>query len=291
MAKLARLIGVPASSPFISAAASRHVRWVSISCVSRPDRTPLPPRARSPRIPDVACPTTGCSRNWSGHQGSLSKPNSAIADWKVPSSGDPVGITSTYSSTWPGIGQGTGKSTDELIQDGTEQDASCSNILHGTCQGFGHTYYFWFEMFPDESQLEVTNIGVTAGNSVETSATYSYSTHHATFAICNLSKNICGTAVQTSPGPPAGTAEWIMERTTVGGKLPYLADYGTLSVSKAKACDNSNSSCHTISGLGNAFRWTMLTCNQQTIMSETSGLAGGNAFTATWESKGDNDVC
>ena len=146
-------------------------------------------------------------------------------------------------------------------------------------------------MFPDESQLEVTNIGVTAGNSVETSATYSYSTHHATFAICNLSKNICGTAVQTSPGPPAGTAEWIMERTTVGGKLPYLADYGTLSVSKAKACDNSNSSCHTISGLGNAFRWTMLTCNQQTIMSETSGLSGGNAFTATWQSKGDNDVC
>lgn len=90
---------------------------------------------------------------------------------------------------------------------------------------------------------------------------------------------------------PAGTAEWIMERTTVGGKLPYLADYDTLSVSKAKACDNSNSSCHTISGLGNAFRWTMLTCNQQTIMSETSGLSGGNAFTATWENKGDNDVC
>lgn len=197
----------------VAKAQQRHARWLStFTCRSHPGR-------RHPVKP-AASTANAASTNWSGYVAEVNAPIDARATWTVPE----VFSTSVlgYSSIWPGVGGYTDVGAGELIQDGTEQDSWCDS---GGC---GVDSYFWFEVYPDEPEQEVTNMTATPDDSVTADAAWDPSVG-AEFTLCNWTTNICGTASQ-SAGAPGPSAEWIVERPTIDGDLPPLAKFGTVSL-------------------------------------------------------------
>jgi hypothetical protein len=291
ISQLARDLNVPVTSPLVAVPASRKVRWISIECRARPDHTPMEVAPSSTGTCQVYAPN---SCNWSGWQGtdpaSLSSEPVIQSYMTVPPEAPGTGLPSnnTYSSFWPGLGSGTSKTTDELIQDGIEYDLICQYI-GGVCY-HNNIYYFWFEMYPDESEQEVTNFYPNPGDSTEALAYYNPSAKSGDFELCDWTQNICGVAGQASPGPPNSKAEWIAERPDVG-YLPYLTNYTTLPFTAAYIETASGSEVYSISAT-HPTRIAMYTCNSGTVMSTAGNIAtNGEAFTATWHSYGDNDKC
>jgi hypothetical protein len=164
------------------------------------------------------------SSNWSGTSvvstATPFKKEAIIGTFVVPTGHVPLGTcngTTYHSSQWPGI---DGNGSSDVLQAGTEVDASCSN---GTTSTF---YSAWVEWYPlnearvnspvihpgDLLMVEVWNTSPTAG--------YVYFYNQST-----------GESAQYSLTAPNGTAlqgnsvEWIVERPGVGGSLSQLTNY------------------------------------------------------------------
>jgi hypothetical protein len=144
------------------------------------------------------------------------------AEWLVSAVQQPVGTCggTDVSSIWVGI-DGLNGASGDVMQAGTEADASCSNGV--TAQND----YPWFEWYPGY-EYEITNFPVSPGTSIyvvvqATGAT----TANATYV--NLQTGLYTVAPFSAP---AGTvlkgnsAEWIVERPTVNKTLGTLADFG-----------------------------------------------------------------
>lgn len=218
----AAAVGLPAQSPVLAKANQQHARWL----------TTLTCHARTPILPDKAPKKTwnnlqpayvpSTSSNWAGYAAETTAPTNAQATWVVPNVSS-NGIDPAYSSIWPGIGgipQVAG-GAGELIQAGTEQNVSASEIP---------TDYFWFEIYPDENQEEITNLIPNPTDSVGALVDYS-ADGQAIFTICDYAQNVCGMASQTPGGAPGSSAEMVVERTTIGGQLPDLADFNSVALS------------------------------------------------------------
>ena len=248
--------GIPVATAFFAKAAARHVTWLSsISCQAVPNRKPrLAPQAALP-----------ADNNWSGYVAATSAPNYAQAEWTVPSV--KTNGKASYSSIWPGIGgySGTGK----LIQDGTEEDASASGA---------QTDYFWYEIVPGENQEEITNLKPKIGDDVTTDIFWASGT--ADFAICDNTKSTCVTGSQSSTAP-GNTAEWIVERTQINGKLPELADFTSVKLSNCYYDENRTGGAeYTISNGGESL--AMDGSSGDTLAAPGATSSGGTAFTDTW---------
>jgi hypothetical protein len=143
-------------------------------------------------------------------------------------------------------------------------------------------------MFPDESQQIVTSIVPSPGQSVTAEAAYVPLAGTTLFELCDNSENVCTLDVQTSPLPPAGTAEWIVERTQFDGMYPFLADYQSETFNGGQACRIGG--CFSIGQLSDLEQITMTTCNGNTVMSQPGPLNSTGDFTTTWESYGDDET-
>ena len=130
-----------------------------------------------------------------------------------------------YLSIWPGLGGWNGNGT--LVQSGTESDIVCPNrSIDGTCPERVPRNYFWFEIWPDESQMEVTNLLPNANDDVFTESSWSGGV--ASFMLCDYTQNLCVKADQSS-SQPGSSAEWIAERTAFNGSSDhYLPNFGTI---------------------------------------------------------------
>lgn len=181
--------GAPAGSPIFAKAVARHVKWLpTLDCKQV--------AAHHTKVPTSS--SAYLSSNWSGYAAQTSAPNYAQAEWTVPAvTGN--GNQPAYSSIWPGIGGMD--STNELIQDGTEQDATAS----------GQTSFFWFELYPMENEMEIANLVPKPGDDVATHVYWANGT--ADFTLCDYTQNTCVTGSQASPAP-GNSAEWIVERPT-----------------------------------------------------------------------------
>jgi Peptidase A4 family len=176
------------------------------------------------------------STNWAGYTdtGYGGGPNylATTMQWRVPTIVGPSD-RSVVSSIWPGIGSGL-NTADTLIQAGTEQDSLCTP----GCRSQVPSYYFWFELYPQERQQVVTNLAVYPGDLVSTIAEYDPDTRTAYFQLNNLTTGQGVYASQLLPGPSAGSGrqgEWIVERTRVGNLLPSLANFQTQTITNASA--------------------------------------------------------
>jgi hypothetical protein len=164
--------------------------------------------------------TNATSTNWSGYvisgANGLFTPNNSYvySGWFVPAAHQAVGICNTtwdYSSQWVGF---DGWGSNDVFQAGTEADANCSST----------DYYFWYEWYPAGSVKVSQPVG--PGDWVTVEVQYTTASPHGT---AFLSNGTSGTAF--SFNPPSGTtyvgnsAEWIVERPTVNGSLPDLANY------------------------------------------------------------------
>ncbi|MDQ4500856.1 G1 family glutamic endopeptidase [Sinomonas sp. ASV322] len=204
--------GMPKGAALFAKAAAHHATWRSaLQCTAM--------RSRHERA--AAPSATKYSLNWSGYIAAATAPTYAQAEWGVPA------VTSTgsgpaYSSIWPGIG-GAGGTSGTLIQAGTEQDVT----------GGSQSTFFWIEVVPnDPYELRISNLVPAVGDDV--AAAVSWNNGTAYFTLCDYTQQSCVTAQQTGVAAPGNSAEWVVERPTLGsGAVADLAGFGTVSLSNA----------------------------------------------------------
>lgn len=147
--------------------------------------------------------------NWSGYAITGQTYHSITGSWIVPS------VTAThgtdYSSAWIGI---DGFNNSDLIQTGTEQDASSNGSTD---------YYAWWEILP-ASETTISSMTIHPGDQMSASIT---NNGNGTWTI-SLTDNTTGQSFSTTQAysGPAQSAEWIMEAPEIGGHISTLADYG-----------------------------------------------------------------
>ncbi len=171
---------------------------------------------------------------------SLSEPYDwVMGTWHVPFvTSEPGG--KTYSSMWVGL-DGDGET--DLVQAGTEQEAT--NINLGSIQITLTNYYAWTEFLPQQPNEQViSNFSINPGDEIFTEVSVSGNDGvlsldgaFGRFFIMNLTTG----AYASISTPRAATtvngreAVWIMERPTVGGSLPDLANYDSAVMYNASA--------------------------------------------------------
>lgn len=194
------------------------------------------------------------SNNWCGYERlrsvklsstigggvSLTEPYDWVTGtWHVPFVTGEVG-SKTYSALWVGL---DGDGTNDLVQAGTEQEAT--NINLGFVQFTVSTYYAWTEFLPQQpTEQVISNLAINPGDEIFTEVwvggadgRMSLTGAFGRFFIMNLTTG--GYASVSSPRPPTSVsgreAVWIMERPTVGGAFPDLANFGSSVMYNASA--------------------------------------------------------
>jgi Peptidase A4 family len=214
-------------------AVTKPSRLVDARQVSRPEVRHVKP---------VQASNFETSGNWSGFElrGSSGAYDLVEGEWYVPRVYY-ENNSHTYSAYWIGL---DGDGTSDLWQAGTEQEIQDIIIL-GIHFDFTN-YYAWTEFLPPQATEQVLpNFTVTPGDLMFTEvwvgnagSSPSLSGLYAIAFVEDISRGeyttiyncrgfsifgACTNIAQTNIG--GSEAEWIMERPTVGGSLPDLADY------------------------------------------------------------------
>lgn len=173
-----------------------------------PARAPI---TNTPRIPARAgVHNIGwASSNWSGYAITGSTYNSITGSWVVPSVTSSSGIE--YSSCWIGI---DGFNNSDLIQTGTEQDASSNGAT---------SYAAWWEILP-ASETVIPSMTISPGDHMSASI---HNNFNGTWTI-TITDNTTGQSYTTTQAysGPGQSAEWITEAPEVNGSIATLANYG-----------------------------------------------------------------
>jgi hypothetical protein len=200
------------------------------------------PMHAGPAVRAAENPATGAntavysSYNWSGSvvTNTLTSYNSSrsfyylLSDYVIPTANNATcDGTWDYSSQWDGI---DGWNSGDVLQAGTEADAYCSG-------GSTSTYYSaWIEWYP-YSESRISGFAVSPGDDMfvevwNTSPIVGYA---------YLENINTGQTVEYQLTPPSGTslignsAEWVVERPSVGGGLATLSAYALDYMSGASA--------------------------------------------------------
>ncbi|HMC60719.1 MAG TPA: G1 family glutamic endopeptidase, partial [Candidatus Solibacter sp.] len=228
--------------------AKGHATW--LKAVTQPMTFVPPNPVATPGISHApSCCGTPTSSNWSGFQwestgGFSSQFDYVTGSWLVPHVTGPNNGPRAYSAMWIGLdGFNTfipGTNQVDLVQAGTEQDALTTR---GTTISIPP--YAWYQFLPhDPSEIRLTGFNVSAGDQISCSVWIgpaqnlpaALSGQFAWFAFFNLSKNeFTIISEPRTVNVPGLEAEWIMERPTVNGSLPNLADFGTAEMFAATA--------------------------------------------------------
>jgi len=187
--------------------------------------------------------TTVTSSNWSGDviDGQPAAFDDVLGAWTVPSVSTDGNFGGSYSSTWVGI---DGWGNNDVVQDGTEQDAT----------GFGPwgqwtIYYAWYEFFPNQ-QVAMSNVSVSPGDQILAESFTGYDSTGTLNGYYWLYDYTSNQGAFTNAAIPAGasfagaSAEWIEERTTVNNALYPMPDYGNVQMSSTEALTNDGNVYH-----------------------------------------------
>jgi hypothetical protein len=183
--------------------------------------------------------------------------------WTVPTIN--ASLQNAYSAAWIGIG---GQLDSTLIQVGTEHD----------CVRDVPTYSVWYELLPGNS-VTITSISAAPGDKITASITLvNQTTNEWSIKISDLTKaqrfeeNVNYVSSRLS-------AEWIVERPTVGNSLGNLADFGTITFTNSYA--TFNNTVGTISGFPHVR--TIMDNRQNTrLVSVSSLVSGGSSFSVNY---------
>jgi hypothetical protein len=185
------------------------------------------------------------------------------SSWIVPTVG--VSPQNTYSAAWIGIG---GQLDSTLIQVGTEHD----------CVRDVPTYSVWYELLPGNS-ITITSINAAPGDKITASITLvNPTTNEWSIKISDSTKaqrfeeDVNYTSSRLS-------AEWIVERPTVGNGLGTLADFGTITFTNSYA--TFSSTVGTITSFPHVR--TIMNNRQNTRLVTVSSLVlGGSSFSVNY---------
>ena len=240
-----------------------------------------PVRKKSPAVSNAT------SANWSGYEtGEKGGYLAAALEWVVPT----VSAVSaeTHSSIWPGIGTGNSTS-DSLVQAGTAQSAVC-NAASCTTE-----YHPWLEIYPQESEQEITNLTVSPGDYVGVVVEYDPLSAQAYFEVDNYTTGYGIYAYQYVTGDVVGSgtqAEWIVERPTyclITCQMSKLPNFGTATLGYAQAVygstwDDDNLAWSAVSALTpNSI--SMYSCSG-TLMAQPSAISSSMNFNVVWKNYG-----
>jgi hypothetical protein len=177
----------------------------------------------SPSVP-LNSIVTSTSTNWSGSSFVSSSNPFAVAaiigEFVVPTARQGFGACTggwDYASLWPGI---DGNGSSDVLQAGVEADAYCSG---STTASF---YSAWIEWYPF-AETRVSSPLISAGDVVfvevwNVSATQGYAYFY------NFSTQTAATYQLTAPSGTSligNSAEWIVERPSIGGTAANLTNY------------------------------------------------------------------
>jgi peptidase A4-like protein len=269
--------------------ADAKIHWqTSLSC--KPGKPGKPaPGGKTP-------PSAASSFNWSGY---VSPRNGgylgAAMEWVVPDAANSYPNT-VSTSIWPGIG--TGDSTaDTLVQAGTESDGQLVVDEGGNPVGYNTAHYFWFELFPQEAEQEITNLTATPGDDVSALAEYDPETALAYFELADYTTGQGVYAYQQVTGSVVGSssrAEWIAERPTycfIGCNLLPLTNFGDLRIYGAQAAKGvlwSTPVTYPYVGQVNPDAWVMTDCGR-TVLAQPGSIIDTTDFIDHWRNYGSFD--
>ncbi|HEV3154969.1 MAG TPA: G1 family glutamic endopeptidase [Candidatus Baltobacteraceae bacterium] len=242
----------------------------------------------STAITNIVEDTTGVtSGTWVGFadSGTHGTYNTVRANWIVPAL-KPIPQSPAYSSMWVGIDGSTycasPPCSNNVIQDGTEQDFSSSN-------GVDHyNYYAWLD-------LELNNtpstylFGISPGDKMYGTVWKNDSGGqvYAQFYIKDLN-----TGQTTNVGYAAGnafvgdSAEWIIERTLVGNELYWLPNFGSAQMTNASLV-SGNTTLNYNQVLGYPLYEITMAGGQGTVGNlATTAEGGGATIDYTWVNDG-----
>jgi Peptidase A4 family len=209
--------------------------------------------------------------HWSGYIISLDLQNksegvsSISGTWTVPEIA--YSENNTYSSVWVGVG-GYGEKT--LIQAGTEQH----------CENGRISYFAWYELLPASITTEGINLDIQPGDRVTTSITL-VNEEKGSWLITIVDETE-GRFFQITVDYPQSTrktAEWIVERPTVNGKISTLADFNQVTLTDCTTTING------VTGSIQNFTFTkaVMVGSLDNDLVQTSTLGSdGSSFTVTY---------
>jgi hypothetical protein len=167
------------------------------------------------------------SYNWSGYvafSGASSYSSASyyyiVSDYIIPPARQAFGACTgswDYSSSWAGIdGWGSG----DVLQAGSESDAYCSG------GSTGQYYSAWYEWYP-YGEVRIGGFPVAPGDEIFVEVWHTSQTQGYAYLV-NFNNN---QATEIGFTAPSGTylvgnsAEWVVERPSVGGSLATLTNY------------------------------------------------------------------
>ena len=182
------------------------------------------------------------SNNWSGFVdiGGSGQFSAAFGEWYVPSVYTDANDSPAYSSLWEGIdGDGSG----DVIQNGTEQDAQqiwfpfIGDILFTN-------YYAWYEYYPDNGSTQISNFNVSPSDDIYSESWVCYDgsgNRYGCYWIEDITQGEAVGGLYEQAQQPwlfqGNSAEWVLERPTVGGNLNPLPYYGSAYMTDMYALD------------------------------------------------------
>ncbi len=227
----------------------------------------LRPRTFSPQ------PTqTVMGVDWSGYSvaSSLKNPQPIVTGvsgtWAVPSVTVTPGVS--YSATWIGIG---GQFDQTLIQTGTEHDV---DPVKGQV-----VYSAWYELLP-ASPVYLT-MSVSPGDIIKASIKLQDAATN-TWSI-SLQDTTNGQSYQTNVQYDSSmlSAEWVVERPTIGNRIGLLADFGSVTFRNCNAIIGGKTG-----GLLDfpSSDFIMNSRQNNPLVAVSTPSSNGSSFTVTFES-------
>jgi hypothetical protein len=236
------------------------------------------------------------SQNWSGYADNQDTYNSVAASWIQPAVncsagggggggggifngllggnglGDLLAAGSSASSFWVGL---DGYSSSSVEQLGADSD----------CNGKTPTYYAWWEMFPNPSQVLSSSYPVRPGDQMSAWVASNGSGTTFFMALKDATAGwFFGTTQNASPGFGRSSAEVVAEAPSscsilFCSQLP-LSDFGQVAFANADLIDNAGN--HGSLAAFNANAITM-TVGNKTLAVPSNLSADGRSFSVSWQ--------
>lgn len=271
------------TSPGVQAAESPNIKWLPATCAASPNDSSSPLSVVS--SPDNV-PASGelDTQAWSGETTDSAGGNYDAVQmaWYVPSV--PSAAVRRVSSLWTGLG-GCSNSSDLLVQAGTESNENADGTV---------TYYPWWEACPMNAQQRITSFNISPRDHM--SAYVEHTGYGQAFiGITDFTRSVgTGFYVHWTGYIIGGRADWILERTSYGGRHPYLAPINSGTYSRLfylYAEHNGSNSWVPLITLRRYYVY-MWTCSYTTRMAHTGSILSDGASVAVYfDSSGDNDLC
>ncbi len=198
--------------------------------------------------PEIMERTHNGSLNWSGYavSGPAGSVTSVTGTWIVPTVTPTKGGYS-YVAFWAGI---------DGYSSSTVEQAGVMAVSNGKTV----SYSAWYEFYPAAS-VTISSVVVSPGDSVTVTVSYLAGNKFSVLLTDNTNGQSF-TISDTINGAARSSAEWIVERPSIGGSITKLANFGTATFSECSP---------TGSGLSSPISITMVN-NRGQILAQPSAL-------------------